>query len=59
MPHFFWIIDFYFLIPAATAKVCNPIAGLVISTRIPSQEAKAEMEIHPVTVEAKMRKCSI
>ena len=52
---FFLIIDLYVLIPAAIAQIFNPIAELVISTGLPSKEAKAEIEIHPVTVEAKIR----
>ena len=54
---FFLIIDLCFLIPAAIAQIFNPIAELVISTGLPSKEAKAEIEIHPVTVEAKIRNC--
>ena len=56
---FFVIIDLYFLIPAVTAQIFNPNAELVISIGIPSEEAKAEIEIHPIIVEAKVRKCSI
>ena len=52
---FFLIIDLYFLIPAAIAQIFYPFAELVI----PSKEAKAKIEIHPVIVEAKRRKCSI
>ena len=55
---FFYLILNYrliFLIPAAIAQIFNPIAELVISTGLPSKEAKAEIEIHPVTVEAKIR----
>ena len=56
---FFLIIDLYFLIPATIAQILNPIAELVIPIEIPSKEAKAEIEIHPLIVEAKIRKCSI
>ena len=49
---FFLIIDLYFLIPAIIAQILNPIPELVIPIGIPSKEAKAEMEIHPITVEA-------
>ena len=35
----------------------NPIAELLIPLGIPSKEAKAEIEIDPVTVETKIRKC--
>ena len=53
------IIDLYFLIPAAVAQIFNPIAEFAIPIRIPSKEAKAEIDIHAVTEEAKTRKCSI
>ena len=33
------------------AQIVNPIAELVIPTGIPTKEAKAEMETHPVIVE--------
>ena len=56
---FFLIIDLYSLLPAVTAKIFNPIPELVIPIVIPTKEAKAEIEIHPVTAEAKIRKCSI
>ena len=55
---FLLIIDLYFLIPAAIAQMFNPTAELVIPIGIPSKEAKAETEIHPVVAEAKIRKCS-
>ena len=55
---FFLIIDSYFLLPAVIAQIFNPIAELVIPTGIPSKEAKAEIEIQSVIVEAKIRKCS-
>ena len=44
------------LIPAAIAHIFNPIAKLVIALGIPSKEAKAQIEIHPVIAEAKHRK---
>ena len=53
---FFSIIDLYFLIRAVVAHISNLIAELVIPTEVPSKEAKAEIEIHSVTVEAKLRK---
>ena len=53
---FFSIIDLYFLIRAVVALISNLIAELVIPTEVPSKEAKAEIEIHSVTVEAKLRK---
>ena len=51
------IIDIHFLILAVTAQNFNPISELVIPIRIPSKDVKAEIEINPVTVEAKIRKC--
>ena len=56
---FFIIIDLYFLIAAVIAQIFNPIAELVILIGIQTKEAKAEFEIHPVIVEAKIRNFSI
>ena len=56
---FFFIIDLYLLIPAVIAQVFNPLRELVIPIRIKSKEVKAKIEIYPVIVEAKIRKCSI
>ena len=56
---FHLIIDLYFLIPTAIAQIFNPIAKLLIPIGITSKEVKTEIEIHPVIVEAKIRKCSI
>ena len=56
---FFLIINLYFLYPAVIAQIFNPIAELVIPIGIPNKETKAEIEIHPVTAEAKIRKCPI
>ena len=52
-----WINDI--LIPAAITQISNPIAELVILIGIPTKEAKAEMETHPVIVEIIMSKWSI
>ena len=41
------------------AQMFNPIAELVILIGIPGEEQKAEIEIHPVIAESKLRKCSI
>ena len=43
----------------AFAQIFNPIAEIVIPVEVPNKEAKAEIEIHQVLAEAKMRKCSI
>ena len=56
---FFLIIDLYFVIHAVIAQNLNPIAGLLICIERPNKEAKAEIEIHPVIEEARIRKCSI
>ena len=55
----FLLIDSYFLIPPVITQIFNPITELVIPIGIPTKEAKAEMETHPVTLEIKMSKCSI
>ena len=52
------IIDLYFLIPAAIAPIFSPTADLVIAIGIPN-EAKAKIETHLVTTEARMTKSSI
>ena len=54
---FFLIIDLYIVISTAIAEIFNPIAELVIPIEISSKEAKAEIEIHAVIVEAKITKC--
>ena len=51
---FFLIIDLYLVI----TQIFNPVAQLVIPMGIPTKESKAKMEIHPVNVEAKIRKCA-
>ena len=56
---FFLNIDLYFIILAVIAHIFNPIVELAIPIGIPTKEEKAEMETHPVVVEAKIRKCSI
>ena len=53
----FLIIYLYFLIPAVIAQIFNSVAEIV--TPMPSKEAKAEIEVHPIMTEAKIRKCSI
>ena len=55
----FLIINLYLLITAIIAQIFNPIAELVILTGIAIKEAKAEVEIQPVILEAKIRRCSI
>ena len=56
---FFLIFDLYFLIPEAIAQIFNPIPELLIPKGIPSKEAKAEIELYPIIVEAKIKECSI
>ena len=56
---FFLIIALYGLINDVIAQIFNPFAELVIHIGIQAKEAKAEMEAHPLIVEAKIRKCSI
>ena len=53
---FFLIIDLLFLIPAAIAQLFNTIAKLVIPIGI---TIKLQIEIHPIILEVKIRKCPI
>ena len=53
---FFLISELHVLI---AALIFNPIAELVIPNGIPNKEANAEIEIYPVIVELKTRKCSL
>ena len=55
----FLILDLYLLIPAVIAQIFNPIVELVIPIGMPTKEEKAEMETHPVILEAKIRRCLI
>ena len=52
---FLLIIDLHFSIPTAIVKIFNPIAKLLTPKEIPSKEGKAEIEIHPVIGEAKIK----
>ena len=56
---FFLIIDSYFLILAVITQIVHPNAELVIPIGILIKKAKGKIEIHPVTVKAKIRKCPI
>ena len=56
---FFLIIYLYFFIPAAFVQISNLIAELVVPIGIPSKEAKAKVQMHPVIVKAKTKKSSI
>ena len=47
---FLLIIYLYFLIPVVITQIFNSIAELVIAIGKPTKEAKAEMEMHPLTV---------
>ena len=52
----FLIIGLYFSIPAVITQIFI-VAELAIPTGIPTKEAKAEIETHPVSEEAKISKC--
>ena len=56
---FFLNIELYFLIPAVITQNFNPIAELIIPIGISTEEAKATLETHTVTVEINIRKCSV
>ena len=51
---FLLIIDLYFLSHALIGQFLNPIAELIIPVGIPSRKAKAEFEMHLVTVKVKI-----
>ena len=51
---FFLICYLYLLIPFYNS--CNPIIELVISIGIPTKKVKAEIDIHPIASEARIRK---
>ena len=58
---FFLIIDLYFLISAVIASIFMIAVELkeYYCRGVPTKEAKEEIGIHPVTVEAKITKCSV
>ena len=51
---FFFITDFYFLIPAVIAQIFIPTAELRISTGTQTNETNAEFETQPVIAEDKI-----
>ena len=53
------IIDLSSFVPAVIAKSFNPITELVIPIGKPIKDAKIEIEVHPVIVEANIGKCLI
>ena len=53
----FLMIDLCFLIPEVIAQIFIPTAELIMSTGTQIKLANAEIETHPVTVEAKIIKC--
>ena len=55
---FFIITDLHSLIPALIAQIFVTTAELAITTGIAINEANAEIETQPVTVEFKISKCS-
>ena len=54
---FFLITDLYFLIHAVIAQIFNPTVELIVLIKMPTKEAKAEIETHPLIGEVKMSKC--
>ena len=56
---FFLIIELYFLIAAVIAQIFNPTAELAIPIETPTKKSKTEIQIHPVIVAPKNKKCSI
>ena len=41
------------------AQIFNPVIELIIPLEISTIEVKAKMEMHTVTVNTKLRKCSV
>ena len=58
---YFFIIELYFIIPLATSfiNIFYCIEKFVIPIGIQIKEAKAEIEKHPLIVDAKIRTCSV
>ena len=57
-PSFVKLLTYTFLIPALIVQIFSP-AELTIPIGKPTKEAKAKIEIHPVTAEAKVSKWSM
>ena len=51
---FFLVIDLYVLVHAVCAQIFNSNAELKMGTKLPTKEAKAEMEAYSVTADAKI-----
>ena len=56
---FIFLIGLYLLIPAVITQIFNPIAELVIHIKIPTKEAKKEIETNPVIVEITISESSV
>ena len=52
-------MTYVFLIASVITQSFNPITELVIPTGSRTKEAKAEIGKHPVSVEPKIRNCSL
>ena len=52
-------MTYNFLTTVIITEIFDPTTELVITAIIPTKEAKAEIETHPVTVESRIRKCAI
>ena len=52
----FLIIDSYFFIPSAITQIFNRIVEYLKAIEMPIKEAKAEIKIHSVIAEAKIKK---
>ena len=50
----FLIIDLYFLIPASTANILNPITEFAIPIGIAIKEENTEIEMYPMIVQPKI-----
>ena len=58
MPFFFFLNYWCLIFDSCSYSIdFNPIIEFVIPIGIQTKETKAEKETHPVTAEAKIRKC--
>ena len=55
---FLFIIYLYFWIPAKIAQMFNSTAELVIPIETQTNEANTNIETQPLTIEARINKCS-
>ena len=57
LSHFFFFLNYWprLLIPAVITQIFNPVAELIIPIGILTKKGKAEIEMHPAIIEAKIK----